>query len=132
MKPLPNSVQKLKPIADKYFSLYARAYYSKDGVCECYTCGKKFPIKEIDCGHYVSRTCGNLRYDIRNVRPQCKWCNRFCEGKKDEFSLRLEAETPGILKDLNKWKYIIVPFKVADLLEIIKENKEKLKTIDKV
>jgi hypothetical protein len=91
MKPLPNSVQKLKPIADKYFSLYARTYYSKDGICECYTCGKKSPIKEIDCGHYVSRTCGNLRYDIRNVRPQCKWCNRFCEGKKDEFSLRLES-----------------------------------------
>lgn len=127
MRPLPNSIQKLKPIADKYFSLYARTYYSKDGICECYTCGRKFLIKGCDCGHYISRTCGNLRYDLRNVRPQCYWCNRFCEGKKDEFGLRLERETPGILQELNKWKYIITPFKVGDLVEIINNYKNKLK-----
>jgi hypothetical protein len=132
MRPLPNSIQKLKPIADKWFSLYARTYYSKDGICECYTCGKKFPIKEIDCGHYVSRTCGNLRYDLRNVRPQCKWCNRFCEGKKDEFSLRLEAETPGILKELNNLKNMpYFSFNYFCLIDIINTYKQKYKELSK-
>lgn len=132
MKPLPNSIPKLKVIADKYFSLYVRTYYSKDGICECYTCYRKFPIKELDNGHYVSRTCGALRYSLINCRPQCYYCNRFCEGKKDEFTMRLEAENPGILKELNRIKYLPFSFGVQDLKEKIDLYKTELKGLKNI
>jgi hypothetical protein len=125
------SIQQLKKIADRWFSLYIRYYYSKDGYVKCFTCDKVLPIKEIDNGHFVSRTNGNLRYHTKNCRPQCRWCNRYREGMKDEFAVRLERETPGILEELNLYKNMpATPFNWLDLKNMIEEFKKKVKKLE--
>lgn len=125
----PKSIQQLKKILDKHFSLYIRTKYSKDGLVACFTCDRLFPIKGCDAGHFVSRTCGHLRYSEDNVFPQCYYCNRFCEGNKDEYAIRLERKFPGRLEELNKWKHMPpTPFNWIDLKEKIEFYKEKLKT----
>ncbi len=100
------SISQLKKQADKNFSLYIRKKYAdwKDQV-RCYTCDKTFPLKEIQNGHFVSRTYTNLRWSEKNCRPQCVSCNVFKRGAMDEFATRLERETPGILAELNLWKH---------------------------
>lgn len=92
---------KLKKKLDSLFSLYIRHKYAdENGIVECYTCGKKLPIKRIHNGHFMSRGYLATRFDERNVRPQCPGCNLFGGGKVAEFGLKLEKESPGIVQEL--------------------------------
>lgn len=62
--------------ADRNCSLYIRDRDSRDGEKgECPFCGKVDYIKNMDCGHFVSRTRIATRWDERNMNLQCKGCN---------------------------------------------------------
>lgn len=95
----------LKKRLDKVFSEYIRRTKAKNEICICVTCGKRDHYKEMDAGHYVSRRHLSTRFDERNVWPQCKSCNRFNEGRKDEYALFL-IRTYGddILQELKELK----------------------------
>ena len=124
MKLEKKSFQQLKKQADKVFSLFIRNKYAKDGKVKCFTCDKIFLVKEIQNGHYISRTYLNLRWSELNCKPQCVSCNIFKRGNLDEFALRLEKEERGTLEKLNFWKHHqSTPLKRLDLIEIIKKYK---------
>lgn len=76
----------------KEVSLYVRRKYSVNGFCKCYTCGAIQPIESTDCGHYIVRAYRGTRYDLRNIRPQCKRCNWTLEGNHAVFREKLVAE----------------------------------------
>lgn len=118
---LTYSIPKLKKIADEVFSLYIRNLYAKDGQVKCFTCSKVAPIKEMDNGHYVSRTCMYLRYSEKNCHPQCRYCNRYKEGNKDEYTLQLVRKYgTEVLEELNRWKHKSpVTWDRRDLIDII-------------
>lgn len=62
---------------------------------ECFTCGaKKLSGGNLHTGHFIPKsTCGAyLKYDIRNLRPQCYRCNIFGGGMGAEFYRRMVAE----------------------------------------
>ncbi len=131
MKRKNKSIQQLKKIADKWCSEWIRRKYANwKGETACYTCGATKPWKEIQCGHFVSRVYGNLRYYEPNLRPQCYSCNVMRHGNMDEYSLRLERETPGILEELNRWKRMpSTPFTWTGLNETIEDFKMKIKSL---
>lgn len=62
----------------------------------CYTCGaRNLESSNWHTGHFLpSSTCGALlRYDVRNLRPQCYRCNISLSGNGAVFYRRLvEAE----------------------------------------
>jgi len=104
----------LKKKLDRTFSKYIRQKHAKNGLVRCITCSKLEPWEDCDAGHYVSRQHLSTRWSEKNVYPQCRACNRFHEGRKDEFALaliRLHGE--GILDELNKDKW--TPIKIDDL-----------------
>ena len=75
------SKSKLRDKLDAIFSKYIRLKYSDDrGNCRCISCGKVFPWKEIQCGHYMSRRYMSTRFSEDNCRPQCVACNIFNQG----------------------------------------------------
>lgn len=123
--------QRLKKNLDRVCSEYVRRSYADwQGNVRCYTCDKQFHWKYTQCGHYVSRTYNNLRWDLRNLRPQCYSCNVMKRGNMDEFAFRLEQETPGILKELNTWKHRkATTLGVLDLKMLIDDFKSKLKLL---
>jgi hypothetical protein len=51
----------------------------------CYTCGMHFHWKKMDAGHYIGRSNRGVRFDLRNIRPQCTKCNSFEEGMHWKF-----------------------------------------------
>jgi hypothetical protein len=81
-------VQKL----DTVFSLYVRTKHSKNGVCTCCTCGRKFEIKKIQAGHFQSRKHYSTRWDELNVHPQCPKCNVFSQGEQYEYAKFLDRD----------------------------------------
>jgi len=71
--------------ADRVFSLYIREKYSLNGYVVCVTCGAKKSIKDIHAGHYIPRTHKSLRFNERNVHPQCSYCNTYLNGNLEEY-----------------------------------------------
>ncbi len=61
----------------------------------CYTCGANNLVAgNCQLGHCIpSGACGAfLRYDLRNLRIQCMWCNIHMGGNGAEYVRRLEKE----------------------------------------
>lgn len=52
----------------------------------CVTCGSVLPVSKLQGGHFCSRTCYPLRWDERNVHPQCARCNLYKSGAYIEYS----------------------------------------------
>lgn len=122
------SQSKLRKEADKIFSLYIRKKYSDDfDRVVCYTCGKIFPSKQIQNGHFVKRQYLATRYSEDNCRPQCVGCNIFGDGKTVEFAKKLEEEKKGIVKKLYQEAQKIE--RNFDYQKIIDTYKEKIKSL---
>jgi hypothetical protein len=112
--------------ADLWFSRYIRL--RDKGVC--ITCGKKDDIKNMDCGHYISRLYKSTRWDEQNTACQCPADNRFHEGMKDVFALKLiEKYGADHLQNLNDRKNLTTKLTPEYLERIIEIYKEKAKEL---
>lgn len=95
------TTSQLKKELDKVFSQYIRQKYAdQNGYVKCYTCGVTKTIKEIQNGHFVSRSYLATRFSEDNCRPQCVGCNVFGGGRLPIFASNLEKETNGITSRL--------------------------------
>src|SRR3990167_3449 len=107
------SISSLKKKADIVFSLYIRQRDKR-----CFTCNS---AKNLQCGHFISRSHNATRYDPENAKAQCVGCNVFKNGNMAEYSYRL-------LQKLGKERFNalikrgreIKQFKIQELQEIIK------------
>lgn len=105
---------------DKVFSLYIRTKYSKNGLCHCYTCEKLGLIKEMQCGHFISRANYILRWEPDNARPQCVSCNMFHQGQQYVFGKKLERELgAGRVEQMQEIKSHPARFSIQDYLDMI-------------
>lgn len=86
------STSKLKKKLDEIFSKYIRQKYAdSEGYVRCITCGVKRITKEMQAGHFVSRSYLATRFDEQNVFPQCAGCNVFGGGRTVEFAKELSS-----------------------------------------
>jgi len=75
----------------------------------CVTC--KQPIdwfnprenpRGLQVGHYISRTCTPLRWELRNVAPQCSPCNWKHENNPAAYTLyMLEKYGQSVIEEFN-------------------------------
>lgn len=123
--------KKLIKNLDAAYSQYVRKKSSNSkGECVCFTCGKKNDWKKMDCGHFVPRGNMALRWDLRNLRPQCVNCNRLNYGEINIYAIKLDAETNGVVGDLEAVSKAICRYSEQDLLEKLFIIKNELKTIN--
>lgn len=124
------TTSKLKAKLDNIFSQYIRLKYAdKNGNVSCYTCGQIKNWKQMQNGHFVSRSHLATRFDEDNVRVQCVGCNVFGGGKPAEFGLRLEEEHKGIvLKLMRKSQTITKDYPYLAKIEKYRLIVEKLST----
>lgn len=76
----------------KIFSLYIRTRdciattgFSDQG--KCVTCGKFFPIKELQAGHAIGGRNNSILFDEQLVNAQCRGCNGYGNGRYADYSL---------------------------------------------
>lgn len=100
-KPTKTRKQKLIAKLDKSFSLLIRLKFSDDeGVCSCYTCGKKLAwkrgaipgLESAQACHYMSRRYMSTRWDELNVHPGCNECNVIKHGNLGVYEKRLRED----------------------------------------
>lgn len=114
---------------DAVFSKYIRQKYADSfGIVKCYTCPKAAPIAEMQNGHFVPRQYLSVRWSESNCRPQCYACNMLYNGQPSAFAIRLEAETPGIVKELEKKRKEIRQWTIPELEEMIAKYQKLIKT----
>ncbi len=113
---------------DRIFSMYIRLKYSTGGMVRCYTCGRWYPIEQMTVGHFIKRQFSGVRYDERNVKPQCRRCNYFLQGNDVEFERRLKQEYGDHIIDLLREKKGN-SLNTAELTTLIAEYSNKLKGI---
>lgn len=120
------SVSFLKRKLDKIFSEYIRR---RDGG-QCFTCPTRRSPKEMQNGHYISRSYNSLRYDEINCNTQCPACNVFKHGNIPSYAVALrEKHGPDILEDLWKRAREVKQFSRPELEKLIEEYQEKLNDI---
>jgi hypothetical protein len=80
----------LVKILDKEFGFYIKKTFEiAPGLSRCYTCGNIHETNDIQAGHYISRRYYIVRWDPRNVRPQCSGCNGPRAGEPLRFRVNL-------------------------------------------
>ena len=122
-------IAKLKKEADKWFSLYIRYRDSKlmngEFYTECITCGVWKPLKNMQAGHFVSRSCNLLRYDDLNVHAQCVGCNMFKSGEQYQHGLKIDLmHGEGTAEGLHQSRHTTHKLTKDELEGIIRESKD--------
>ena len=124
---------KKKPIAkkrswyvkelDRVFSIYIR----QTKPAECVTCGKKDDWKNLQNGHYYSRSKLPTRWDEDNCNPQCVGCNVFKSGNYTEYALfMLKTLGEDKLRELHELANSGEKISTADIKELIEFYKKKI------
>lgn len=117
---------------DHVFSQYLRNKYAdKNGLVECYTCGGKHTIAEIQCGHFMGRSNLGTRWMEANCRPQCMECNYFKTGNIEEFEYKLDAENNAVVEYLRETARQPVRPTREELKSLIIEYRHKLNNVKK-
>lgn len=119
-KKAPKSLPKLEKELDAIFSLYIRMKNaSESGYCVCYTCNSPGLIKDMQCGHLLSRAKKATRFDEENVRVQCVSCNIFRRGNYDVFH-------PKIIMEIGHQAYFVL---ISRSKEPVKRTREWYNTM---
>ena len=128
--PVKKSKSRLVKKLDSIFSKYIRLKHSKKGICTCFTCGRKYEVKKIHAGHFMSRRHYSTRWDEDNVRPQCYGCNVGNQGKQYEFAINLNKEQEGKADELLNRSRELVKFSTGDIEMLIANYQDKLKQLE--
>lgn len=116
--------------ADTLVSKYVRRFYADaNGEVKCFTCPTKKHWTQMQAGHYVSRKHLYLRWDLRNLKPQCETCNCMKHGNISVFSRRLEDENTGITEILLEESRIVYKPSREEVRGVIADFSMKLKLL---
>lgn len=131
MKRIPTTAS-LQTKLDKIFSVYIRRRDSdKSGNIRCITCTAYVFYKDADACHFVSRQYLKTRYDERNVHAGCRKCNRYEEGRKEDYALfLLNKFGSNIIAELNEGKHNpYIGFKYEEKIEYYKQKVKELENV---
>lgn len=126
------TISKLKKELDKWFSLFIRLRNaSKDGIVECWTCGKTAHYKKMHAGHFMSRKHHATRWnEDGNVQVQCPKCNLFGQGEQYTFGKLIDVRIgEGKSEELQELSRTTVKYMRHEYEEMIMFYKEKVNAI---
>lgn len=121
----------IKHTADRIFSLWIRLKAADyRGYVTCVTCGKVDHYKDVDAGHYASRTHMNTRFDEQNVHVQCKRCNKWLNGNLSAYAaFMISRYEPGIIVEINQRSQIIKKWTRKELQALVKEWRVEIRKL---
>lgn len=85
----------------------------------------------MDAGHFVLGTYLIHKYNEQNVHAQCRYCNRFLEGNRDQYFVAMENKYGRAFVDhLIATKHQPRKFKPWELEELIVTYKQKVAQLE--
>lgn len=116
---------KAKAKLDKALSDYVRKSNADDfGIANCFTCTARKNWKQLDCGHFITRSKMSTRWlykpeeGLVNMMPQCKRCN-MTGGQQYLFAKRLDKiHGEGTADKILRMSNNMTKFSLAELQEM--------------
>ena len=119
-------MKKLKGIDGKLDDAWSELVKLEAGY-KCEYCGKNTTLNS---HHIFSRSNRSVRWDERNVHPQCRRDNHFMGGRQDDYArFIIKKYGQNNFDELMRLKYTTVKHTRSDLEEMIELYKEKLENI---
>ena len=91
---------------DTVFSLYIRLREADNEMVECFTCGKISHYKKnMQCGHFQSRSSYSTRWDPNNCQVQCFGLNlekKYGKGIAEELLIKSKQTVKYSNEDLKE------------------------------
>lgn len=117
---------------DTIFSEYIRRKEADaGGTVRCVTCPRVMFWREAHAGHFIKRQHRAVRWDERNVAPQCPADNVFKGGCQDEFAAHIiRRYGPEVFDELMSKKHEVCKHTRSDLEALIESYREKLKELE--
>ena len=87
------SISWLLNTLQRVFNKWIRLYYSdENGYCKCCTCGvtRKYNDR-MDAGHWKIVGNSATRFDAKNVHPQCRYCNKWRNGRTEAHRIHIDS-----------------------------------------
>jgi len=100
------------------------------GSVSCFTCGHTDHFTKMQCGHFIPRANKALRWELSNLKTQCKNCNELKDGNLKVFAERLDKEKPGTSEWLKEEGRQSVKYYRHELKQILLGYRAKLKIIE--
>ena len=116
---------------DKPFHEYIRRRDADNdsGYCQCISCDKPIHFTESDAGHFISRGKLATRWDERNVKAQCRKCNRFEYGRQFEYSLKIGTELAEQLLQESRAVFKLMEHEYQEIFETYRDKLKELKDL---
>lgn len=93
---------------------------------QCFTCGQRLPISELEAGHLFPGRKGENLWDERGVHAQCMRCNRILNGNQEIYERRMiEQYSRAVVDELRALVHIPTDFSAADYVEMADAYKLK-------
>lgn len=99
------------------------------GYCQCISCDKPIHFTESDAGHFISRGKLATRWDERNVKAQCRKCNRFEYGRQFEYSLKIGTELAEQLLQESRAVFKLMEHEYQEIFETYRDKLKELKDL---
>ena len=111
---------------DSAFSRFIRKKHADEyGFVECVTCGARMRWEEAQAGHWIKRGHAAVRWDERNVYPQCPGDNLYKDGLQDVMAGHiLRTHGPETIEDLLRLKHTAKRWTMAELRELLAQYSE--------
>jgi len=96
----------------------------------CITCERRYPIKQLQAGHFIPGRHNGILFDKRNCFAQCYGCNVMKSGNSIRYFRKMQKiHGEDVIKELEELDEIPVQFKVNEMLETKEYFKQQLKEL---
>jgi NAD-dependent oxidoreductase involved in siderophore biosynthesis len=130
--PAKKALSTLIKEADTQISIFVRLTAADErGTVICVSCGAKLYWSDADCCHYIDRGNMATRYDLYNLAPGCRDCNRFNpDDHKEKFAQYItQKHGAGHLEILKFGQHLLKKWMRHELEELIEKLKEQNKVL---
>ena len=127
-KPIGKLVDDCAVLTQKLVRLKAA---DKWGMCRCVTCGKRQHWKEMQGGHFISRTYSKWKLVEENIHVQCRYCNMFGSRVADDYYVWM-CDTYGAdeVRNMVETKREVIKWNRAELDELKTELRKRVKELE--
>lgn len=127
-KPIGKLVDDCAVLTQKLVRLKAA---DKQGMCRCVTCGRRQNWKEMDGGHFISRTYSRWKLAEENIHVQCKFCNRFGSKVADEYALfMIDMYGEDTVRGMVETKREVIKWNRGELEELKADLRKRVKELE--
>lgn len=105
-----------------------RSAADDSGRCTCISCPHRDHWKQFDAAHFIDRGHMNTRFNLLNLAPCCRYCNRYNEDEhKRVWAEKLGPEMVAYLEAEGRSMRKLMRYELEKGIELMKEKLKQLR-----